>query len=230
MTKILHIESATKMCSVAISENNKIIAIREQGGKYAHAELLTVFIDEVLKESKLNASDLDAVAVSKGPGSYTGLRIGVSAAKGLCYAIEKPLISISTLKSLAYGVAKEIQDAKALYCPMLDARRMEVYCSLLDQDNNEIQETKALIIDQDSFSNLLEERVIYFFGDGADKCKDVIQHKNARFLSGKDPSSKFMVELAKKKYSNGEFEDVAYFEPYYLKDFVAGKPKVKGLN
>ena len=221
MALILLIETATKSCSVSLSYENKIIACKEEVNKqYSHAEKLTVFITELFKTQDFSIKDLDAIAVSKGPGSYTGLRIGVSTAKGLCYALDIPLISVSTLKAMAFRMAqKEDSD---LYCPMIDARRMEVYNAFYNSTNKEIRGIQADIIEADSYQKELDKKVL-FFGDGAQKCKQIIQHPNAKFLDDIFPSSKDMLEIANEKFSENFFEDVAYFEPFYLKDFVTGK-------
>ena len=221
MALILLIETATKSCSVALALNGKVIACKQEVNEnYSHAEKLNTFIIALFQGRNISLQDLDAITVSKGPGSYTGLRIGVSTAKGLCYALDKPLISISTLRAMAYGVA---QKASAdLYCPMIDARRMEVYNAFYDDKNNEIRAVNADIINADSYQKELESEVL-FFGDGAEKCKQIIQHSNAKFIDSIYPSSKDMIALAMQKFDKKEFEDIAYFEPYYLKDFVAGK-------
>lgn len=233
MTLILSIETATPVCSVALATDKKIIGVKESTKKNSHSEIVTVFIDELLKENKLTFSDLNAVVVSKGPGSYTGLRIGVSTAKGICYALDIPLISVNTLQSLSIGASMDYQidgGLQHLFCPMLDARRMEVYCALYDKNNHEVRETKAEIIEPDAFQTYLEKNKVIFFGDGAEKCKDVIQHPNAVFLDNVFPSAKNMAGIALDKYKKQQFEDVAYFEPFYLKDFIAGVSKVKGLK
>lgn len=220
---ILNIETATKNCSVSLSEDGNILALAELNeGQFSHAEKLHAFILDVLKQSENTMQNIDAVAVSKGPGSYTGLRIGVSAAKGLCFALDKPLISVSTLASLAMAINVNEQ---AYIIPLLDARRMEVYYSVFDEQYREIKKTRAEIIDGHSFAEFLDQRKVYFLGDGALKCKEVIQHKNAVFLDNYYPSAKEMIKISTEKFSNKAFEDVAYFEPFYLKDFVAGKPK-----
>ena len=221
MALILLIESATKSCSVSLSSENKIIACKEEvNEQYSHAEKLTVFITELFKTQDFTIKDLDAVAVSKGPGSYTGLRISVSTAKGLCYALDIPLISVSTLKAMAFGMAQK--EKSDLYCPMIDARRMEVYNAFYNSTNKEIRGIQADIIEACSYQKELDKKVL-FFGDGAEKCKQMIQHPNARFLDGIFPSSKDMLEIANEKFAEKDFEDVVYFEPFYLKDFVAGK-------
>ena len=220
MALILNIETATTNCSVSISKEGKTVFLKEDNNKnYSHAESLHVFIDAVLKESKIDLGNIDAIAVSKGPGSYTGLRIGVSAAKGLCFALNKPLISVSTLKALAYQVKIE----EGIILPMLDARRMEVYSAIFDSNYNEIRETEAQILNSDSFMEYLNRSKVYFIGNGVEKTKETITHTNATFIDDKLPSANEMGLLAYNKYKISDFEDVAYFEPYYLKDFVALK-------
>ena len=221
MALILLIETATKSCSVSLSSENKIIACKEEvNNQYSHAEKLTIFITELFKTQDFSIKDLDAIAVSKGPGSYTGLRIGISTAKGLCYALDIPLISVSTLKAMAFRMAQK--EESDLYCPMIDARRMEVYNAFYDNTNKEIRGIQADIIEAHSYQKELDKKVL-FFGDGAQKCKQIIQHPNAKFLDDIFPSSKDMLEIANEKFSEKNFEDVAYFEPFYLKDFVIGK-------
>ncbi len=365
MALILNLETATTVCSVSLAKDGQLLALTEKNGEYSHSENLTLFIEDVFQKSGFKLSDIDAIAVSKGPGSYTGLRIGVSTAKGLCYALNKPLIGINTLKHLSLalsegegtlpshrtprffttgkldwttlisnakqnraeqtetekiiwhhiranklgikfrrqhpidkyivdfvciekrliveidgkvhdfqkqedeertcelnkigfrvirfsnndvianidGVIVSIQNelsspitslsfgegrGEVFFCPMLDARRMEVYCAIYDSANNEIKPTSAEIIDELSFSDLLKKNVIYFFGDGAAKCKNILSdNENARFIDGIFPSAKNMVSLSEQAFINKQFEDVAYFEPFYLKDFVAGKKKDK---
>ncbi len=223
MSYILNIETATTNCSVSLSRNGKIIVLKEDYDKsYSHAERLHVYIDAVLKEAKINQSDIDAIAVSKGPGSYTGLRIGVSAAKGLCFALDKPLISIPTLDALAHQV--KVNNGSIV--PMLDARRMEVYSAVFDSDYNQIRETQAQILDKNSFAEYLEKENVYFIGNGVEKTKTLIHHPNAIFIEDKLPSAKEMGVLAYSKYEKKDTEDVAYFEPYYLKDFLALKKHV----
>ena len=224
MALILNIETATKNCSVSVSKNGEILALKElNNGNYSHAEVLHPFIVDVLEEANSTSQEIDAVAVSKGPGSYTGLRIGVSAAKGLCFAFDKPLISIETLKSLAHSVSID----NGVIIPMLDARRMEVYAAVFNADYDSIREIKAEIIDETSFLEYLENQKVYFLGDGAQKCKELITHKNAVFVYDKFPSEKEMAELSYDKYKKNDIEDVAYFEPFYLKDFVVIPEKKK---
>ena len=238
MASILHIETATQVCSVALSENGLIQEIRESREKNIHSAIITVFIDEVIKASGKGFSHIDAVAVSKGPGSYTGLRIGVSTAKGICYALDKPLIAVGTLESMAWGMRdemeslqKEMPSQNILYCPMIDARRMEVYSELFDPNLDPVRGIQAEIITTDSFHDLLRDHVVVFAGDGAEKCREVLGHQpNARFIRDFQPSARNMLRIAEQKLQRGEFEDVAYFEPFYLKDFIPGIPKVKGLS
>ena len=222
---------------MSLAQDGLFIAGKETTEKNAHSKILTFFIDEILKENNISPRKLDAVAVSKGPGSYTGLRIGVSAAKGLCYAVDKPLISVNTLQAMANGMKQKFADnffgrkEKMIFCPMIDARRMEVYNALYDCQISEIRKTKAEIINEDSFSEYLANNKILFFGDGAPKCKPLLSHQqNAKFFDNFVTSSKNMISLAYKKYQESEFEDIAYFEPFYLKDFIAGISKVKGLK
>jgi tRNA threonylcarbamoyladenosine biosynthesis protein TsaB len=217
LARILNIETSTKNCSVSIADGGKIIAIKElNNGNYSHAEVLHPFIEDILKEGYISRDKIDAIAVSKGPGSYTGLRIGVSAAKGLAFALKIPLISIDTLTSLSFAVSVD----NGLIVPMLDARRMEVYAAIFDKEHQKVREIKAEIIDENSFFDELEKGIVYFLGDGAHKCKEIITHKNAIFVDDKFPSSKEMAVLSYDKYKKNDLEDVAYFEPFYLKDFI----------
>lgn len=224
MSLILNIETATKNCSVSLAESGKVIAIKElNDGNFSHAEKLHVFIDEVLKVAKKSMNDLDAVAVSKGPGSFTGLRIGVSSVKGLCYALNIPLISVDTLKSLA----TQLNIESGFVVPMLDARRMEVYSAVFDTKNNLIRAIEAQILNEDSFADYLKNDQVYFIGDGVPKTKEIITHKNAIFIEDKLPSAYEMAELSFDKFQRKTVEDVAYFEPFYLKDFVVTTKKKK---
>lgn len=236
MAKILYIDTANQFCSVALSNNEKLIGLRETNEKNAHARVITIFIDEVLKENSLTPADIDAIAVSMGPGSYTGLRIGISAAKGLCYALNKPMIAISTLQLMAYGTIQNYRlsnviEPGTMFCPMIDARRMEVYASIYNENCIEIREVIAEVIDEKAFQTELKNGKVIFSGDGAAKCKEFIgKNPNAIFIDDFQPSAKYMIPLALAKYKNEIFEDVAYFEPFYLKEFKAGLPRVKGLN
>lgn len=233
MALIIHIETATPVCSVALSENGVLLQLRETSEKNSHSAVITLFIDEVMKAAGKEYHQLDAVAVSMGPGSYTGLRIGVSTAKGICYAIDKPLIAISTLQAMAAGVKKEIESlgTPSLFCPMIDARRMEVYNALYNPDLSVYRETCADIITSGSFHDELERFRIQFFGNGAEKCRPLLEsHPNAVFPEDFSISAAHMISLAEEKYSGKEFADVVYFEPYYLKDFIPGVTRVKGLG
>ncbi|MFC2127158.1 tRNA (adenosine(37)-N6)-threonylcarbamoyltransferase complex dimerization subunit type 1 TsaB [Bacteroidota bacterium] len=222
MAYILNLETSTKNCSVSISKLGSVIASKELNNSgYSHAEKLHVFIEDVLQEAKLNYSDLSGVTVGKGPGSYTGLRIGVSAAKGLCFALDIPMFAIESLTILAQ--ATSIDDG--LIVPMLDARRLEVYSAVFDKDYQQIRNTQAEIIEETSFLEYLEKGKVYFVGDGAEKCKEIILHENAIFIDDKFPSSVEMAGLSQAKFDADDKEDVAYFEPFYLKDFVGTKPK-----
>ena len=224
---ILCLETSTKACSVALGKNGKLLALKESvDEQYSHAENLTLYIEDACKQANIRLKDVDAIAVSKGPGSFTGLRIGVSAAKGLCYALDKPLIAINSLEAMAAGCVNlkaPTGNPKSLFCPMIDARRMEVYCAVYDEKMNELKKTSADIIDADSFSDLLQKGKVCFFGDGAEKCKGAISHPNAIFLEGVNPSAQFMLPIAERYFSEKKFEDVAYFEPFYLKDFFDTK-------
>ncbi len=240
MDYILHIETTTRVCSAGLSVKGQLLAIREENSReYAHSSMLTPFVEEVIKEAGIKMQDLSAVAVSEGPGSYTGLRIGVSAAKGLCYALDIPLIALDTMQAMANHCRQQIQDEpivkktspdKLFYCPMIDARRMEVYFAVFDQAMKKIRPTQATIITEESFKDFPHDAIILFFGDGASKCKEVISHPGKVFPKEVLPSVKGMVKPAHEKFTARDFADVAYFEPFYLKDFVAGKPKVKGLS
>ena len=224
---ILLIESSTAVCSVALVSAGKILAFREVNEATVHAEKLTVFCEEVMNEAGTPFSNLEAVAVSKGPGSYTGLRIGVSAAKGICYAMNIPLIAIGTLEAMAAGMKSEAK-AGELLCPMIDARRLEVYCALYDSDGVEIRAVAPLIFDENSFADLLAEKRILFSGDGMPKSKELLSRfPNAVFTESGMPSSKHLAAIAERKLAAKEFEDVAYFEPFYLKTFHPGPQRSK---
>lgn len=219
MAYILHIESTSTVCSVAISKDKDLVALKELNNGYTHAENLHVFINDILKENNLNPSDLNAVSISSGPGSYTGLRIGFSAAKGLAYALQIPLISIQTLKALAVAAIKKT-NADALFCPMMDARRMEVYCSVYDNQLNEIIPLQALVLNEESIKTFHLNKPIYFFGDGMPKAKELLQTiPNSFFIDDVAASAANMIDLAYDKYQAKQFEDVAYSEPNYLKEF-----------
>ena len=224
MALILSIETATTNCSVSLSKNGETLLLKEDNSNnYSHAERLHVFIDETLREANIERSELEAIAVSKGPGSYRGLRIGVSAAKGLCYALDIPLISVSTLEALAYQVNVD----NGVIVPMLDARRMEVFSAIYSSNLKQVRDIEAQILDESSFTQELSKGKVYFIGNGVEKTKALLKHENAFFIEGKLPSANQMSALAYLKYKKSDTEDVAYFEPYYLKDFVALKPKPK---
>ncbi len=226
MALILALETSTKSCSVTLAKGSEVLSVREAtSDQYIHSEKLHVFIDEVMKEANCSFKDLQAVAVGKGPGSYTGLRIGVSAAKGLCFAIKIPLIAEDGLRLLVHQFLseKEIQPDEIII-PMLDARRMEVYCSVHNSTGKRLSEIEAKVIDENSFAELKSKR-IHLLGDGAAKCKELLKEPRFKYHSLEFPSSTTLALLAQAKFENKAFEDVAYFEPFYLKDFVAGKPK-----
>lgn len=224
MAYILNIETATKNCSVALAFEGKLIAIKEiNSGSYSHAELLHPFVKEVLEMAKISINQIQAIAVSKGPGSFTGLRIGVSAAKGFCFAQNIPLISIETLRSLAHSLAIN----EGVIAPLLDARRMEVYSAVFSSKHEQIRAIEAQIINENSFEEYLKQGQVYFLGDGAEKCKDLLTHSNAVFMDNQFPSAKEMCALSYVKYKKNDIEDVAYFEPFYLKNFIATTEKKK---
>jgi tRNA threonylcarbamoyladenosine biosynthesis protein TsaB len=235
MATILNIETATEVCSVTLARDGEILAEKESLEGLNHSRLLTIFIDEIFRENNFDPAQLDAVAVSKGPGSYTGLRIGVSVAKGLCYSLGIPLIAVGTLDALgkyaAHNAENYIQGIEnledALFCPMIDARRMEVYTAVFNRKGEKIEPVYAKIIDENSFTEYLNQHPVLFFGNGAEKCKPELTHPNAVFSGPLKASARFMIKLAEEKYNNNDFEDVAYFEPFYLKNFIATVPKNK---
>lgn len=234
---ILCLETATPTCSVAINDGSQNLALRECKGQNAHSEKITLFIKEVLDEVGLTYNQLDAVAVSKGPGSYTGLRIGVSTAKGVCYAAGLPLMAIDTLHAMAYGMrdklGAELQPGDLLV-PMIDARRLEVYCAVFDTNLNKVKDTEAVVFDQTArlspLSSHLSSTRLWLFGDGAPKLRELVDNEDQiRIVDDFAPSAAYMATLSDQALKAGDFVDVAYFEPFYLKDFIAGKPHVKGL-
>ena len=237
LATILNIETATAVCSVAVGIDGEVRGLKEENKERSHASQLNGFVEQILDELAIPLNEIDAVSVSKGPGSYTGLRIGVSTAKGLCYSLGKPLIAIDTLKSIAAsGVKKLLNGALSFcpdyiqqvhFCPMIDARRMEVYAAIYDINLNVVRDVQADIVDESTYSAFLQKRSVVFLGDGMEKCKEAIgTHEGRIFLDGIMPSAEAMVALSDKKFQNKEFENTAYFEPYYLKDFIAG-PKGK---
>jgi tRNA threonylcarbamoyladenosine biosynthesis protein TsaB len=220
MALIISIETSTKVCSVALHRDTTLLASSEILIEKSHSRYITVMIDRLFEYSGEQLQDIDAVAVSKGPGSYTGLRIGVSTAKGLCYALDKPLIAVDTLAAMAHQ-ANRYNHAGAMLCPMTDARRMEVYCALYDATMKEQEPVQAKIIDEQSFQSILNQSPVLFLGDGAQKCKAVLGHNpHAIFVDGVYPSAVAIGNLAMQQFAEKNFEDVAYFEPFYLKDFV----------
>ncbi|MBR4601736.1 MAG: tRNA (adenosine(37)-N6)-threonylcarbamoyltransferase complex dimerization subunit type 1 TsaB [Prevotella sp.] len=226
MSCILSIETSTDVCSVAMSENGQCIFKKEDHSGPNHAVSLGVFVDEALSFTDNHAIPLGAVAVSQGPGSYTGLRIGVSMAKGICYGRDVPLLAVPTLEVMAVPVLlnHEIEE-DALLCPMIDARRMEVYSAIYDRALKPQRETRADIVDGDTYREFLDLHPVYFFGNGAAKCMETINHPNAHLIKGIEPLAKYMFPLAERRWVQKEYEDVAYFVPFYLKDFVAKMPK-----
>jgi tRNA threonylcarbamoyladenosine biosynthesis protein TsaB len=226
---ILCLETATNLCSAALIESAGVVSVRESEASKSHASMLTVFIGELLREQGMMAVDLQAVAVSKGPGSYSGLRIAVSAAKGIAYGASIPLIGIETTLSMFHGIIEHAHSlssgADTLFCPMLDARRMEVYFALYNLAGFKIKDITAEVINENSFSDILDIQSVIFFGEGALKCRDVIRHKNAIFAENFSISASHMQKPVIEAFNNNAFEDVAYFEPLYLKDFITSTPK-----
>jgi tRNA threonylcarbamoyladenosine biosynthesis protein TsaB len=229
MALILNIETATPVCSVALAEDDRIITLRESSEEKSHAENLVVFIEEILKEQHLSVHKLNAIAIGKGPGSYTGLRIGVATAKGLAYGAKIPLLAVSTLETLVQCALQTIKkdnlavslDENTLLCPMIDARRMEVYMALFDHAGNRKQNDAAVIVDTHTFSMIPSTQNLVYFGSGAAKCRELIQFKNASFIDDIYPSANAMASKAFQLYRDNIHENIAYFEPYYLKDFIA---------
>ncbi len=223
MGLILNIDTSTSTCSVALASNGQLLAVREVKNTRDHASIITVLIAELFEITGKKVTDIDAIAVCKGPGSFTGLRIGVSAAKGLCYAIDKPLISIGSPEILTqafFDIHKDFLNTETFYCPLIDARRMEVYTALYNLKLEQVKETKALIVDENSFKDYSGERIC-FFGSGAEKCKDHFSDKRFHFFSDVDSSASYMANLSECYFTKKQIEDTAYFEPFYLKDFVA---------
>ena len=224
---ILQIETATASCSVALAKDGDVLGFRQVNGRNLHAEVITRFVEELTTGAGFSYKNLDAIAVSCGPGSYTGLRIGISTAKGLCFALDKPLIAVETLAAMAGGVAgldEYSNQTDLLLCPMIDARRMEVYTAIFKINGENVKPTAAEIVDENSFADILQNNKVLFFGDGAEKCFNVLKtHANALYLPDFLNSATHLTKKAAEKFNNGDFEDVAYFEPYYLKDFIAGK-------
>jgi tRNA threonylcarbamoyladenosine biosynthesis protein TsaB len=227
---ILCLETSTPLCSVVLCDNSGVVALRESNDGKSHASLLTVFIDELLTEAGIGAADLEAVAVSRGPGSYTGLRIGVSAAKGIAYAASVPMIGVDTTLSMFHGVSeiaekKSLTGNSTLFVPMLDARRMEVYYSIYTGNGETYREVSAEVIDENSFSDIPADSRLVFFGDGASKCRVILEGPDKIFIENFRISAAHMYKPAFKAFRERRFEDTAYFEPFYLKDFIASRPK-----
>ena len=226
MACILHIDTSTNICSVAVSEDSHVIFLQEERSGQNHAEQLGTFVDKALSFTDSHAIPFDAVAVSGGPGSYTGLRIGVSMAKGICYARNLKLVSVPTLELLCVPVLlRELIPEDALLCPMIDARRMEVYTGIYNRGLKMIRPVSADIVTEETYKPWLDEQPVYFFGGGAKKCMETINHPNARYIDGIEPLAKWMQPLAERRLMNGQTENVAYYVPFYLKDFVAKMPK-----
>ncbi len=231
MATILLIETATPICSTAIEHNGTIIAVTESNEPNSHSSKLSILIKELLEKADITYNTLDAVCVSSGPGSYTGLRIGVSTAKGLCYALEKPLLAVETLQNMAHGYLSLNPEYTGYLCPMIDARRMEVYAAIFDSKGNYLRPTSADIITEDIYNQWLAKNQVRFIGDGADKTRTILENKdNVSFDTEYKISASGMAHMAEELYQQGKFEDIAYFEPFYLKDFIAAKPNVKGLT
>jgi tRNA threonylcarbamoyladenosine biosynthesis protein TsaB len=226
---LLILETALDVCSVVLSKGEEILAFREEKGSNIHSAKLTVFIEEVFEESKFGRKDLDAVCVSMGPGSYTGLRIGVSAAKAISYALDIPLIAVNTLEALTIAAIKKVGDAQSsFFCPMIDARRMEVYCGIYNHSVENVIPVHAAIVGEDTFRQVLETNKTYFFGNGMPKCREILsQFPNASFIENIDPSAHFLLPIALQKFNVKHFENTFIFEPYYLKDFMTTAPSHK---
>lgn len=227
MALILGIETATEVCSVALGKDGICIADQTNREGNTHASQLHAMVEKLLKETGYSFNHLNAIAVSKGPGSYTGLRVGVSAAKGFGYALNIPVIGISTLKSLSAQVLVRTENKEELLVPMIDARRMEVFTAMYSLKLEEVELTNAKILEENLYAPLLETKKLLFFGNGSEKCKKIIDHKNAIFLDDIYCKASTLVGIAEEMYQNNEFENLAYFEPFYLKDFVGTTPKNK---
>lgn len=227
---IICLETSSMICSVALCDRDGTVALKESADSRSHASQLTVFIDELLKEAGIKAAALDAIAVSKGPGSYTGLRIGVSVAKGIAYAASIPLIAVDTTLAMFHGIVDiatrdKLADDSTLFVPMIDARRMEVYFSVITANGEILSEVSAQVIDENSFRHIPSETRIIFFGDGAPKCSNIIKGPNRIFIDNFSVSASHMYKPVFKAFKEKRFEDTAYFEPFYLKDFITSRPK-----
>ena len=229
MALILSLETATPVCSVALHKDGKLLGLMELHLGQSHSALLGVLVEDTVRHAGYSFEDLDLIAVSKGPGSYTGLRIGTASAKGLCFTLDIPLVAINTLEAMAYGVAR-YGISESYLCPMIDARRMEVYALIVDEQMNLIMPTSPIVVEEGTFENFMKDRPVLFFGDGASKCKEVLSaNSNARFVDHITPSAENIGVLAHEMQKENKlvYEDLAYFEPFYLKEFVAKQPKAK---
>lgn len=226
MAYLLSIETATTTCSVALHQEDQLLAVQDFHLEKSHSSILHPLIHDMMQYCEVDRQELAAVVISMGPGSYTGLRIGTSAAKGLCFSLDIPLIAINTLEAMAFSVQK-YNLRKALLCPMLDARRMEVYCQIRNAEGREIMETQPVIVDENSFVSYLKENEVWFFGNGSTKCKSMLlsSSETAYFIEGIEPSAVAVGALGWQKYVSEQFENLAYFVPYYLKEFRTTKPK-----
>lgn len=228
MSILLSLETATTVCSVAIHKDGVLLSLRELDSDKSHSQVLLQFIEELLEEHKLSKKDLNGLVISEGPGSYTGLRIGLSTAKGLCFALDIPLIAVNTIDALGYQVSKNLRENE-LACPMIDARRMEVYTAIYNNKNIRVEALNNVIIDENSFDSYLKNQVINFFGNGSDKCKEILKHENAHFIENIKPTATTIGELGYLKFQKKEFVDTAYFEPNYFKEFYTPPAKNKTL-
>lgn len=229
MAYILAIETATEICSVALGKGSQCIAFKENDRENSHAEKVIVYIDEVLHQAAISADAIDAVCLSEGPGSYTGLRIGTSSAKGLCYALNKPLIAVPTLQAMAWGAKEQFPHEKQ-FVPMIDARRMEVYSAVYNKELAVLEAVNNVIVDEQFYANFLENSSIVFSGNAVEKVQPVLSNNPHAIFAATKTSARYLLELAYEKYCNNDFVDAAYFEPFYLKEFQSKKGKVKGLD
>jgi len=226
----LLIETATEICSVALAKDEKVIAVKESFNDFSHAKNLIPFIDNILQESNIDKKELSGIGLSIGPGSYTGLRIGTSTAKGLAYSLDIPITTSPTLLSIMMGVQQDFPNQEYLFCPMIDARRMEVYTALYDHNGNTVKDIHALVVEKESFEELLTQHTVVFCGNGMPKCKELLSQYDRAIFSDRPLSAANLLKPTLEKFKAKAFEDIAYFEPFYLKEFVAVKSKVKGLR
>ena len=221
MPLILNIETSSTICTVCLAKDGQLIDFKEDRQGNSHARVLTVFVEDIMQKNNFAFNELDAVAVSAGPGSYTGLRIGTSTANGLCYALNKPLIAVPTLFAMADAMMKKMNDPQATYMPALDARRMDIYTAVFDAQGNEIMKTKAVTVDAALADQLTPFNKLFVFGSGAEKCKEIFTSEAIHFVPDVDCDARFMVPISELRALNKQFEDLAYFEPFYLKEFGA---------